>query len=236
MIQHTQEPTLTKIQTAPAFEYQGKFSLGLPMGTYDRPAVDLSALSSPTFNPYLVGHTYKTPCAVLGCGVHALYTLTGVEPLEIVALCKMLGAEDHTKLAPELMAKALNAFGFVVCDITIRDLCPAPRYIEENITVDHVLLTANWVAKNETSWFVFWGNYEFHNTEIRPIGRRLFINNPLYRLFVVKHPNWDMIPPVTITADFTEHNPEVVTRLLSRRSVRENLNSSQQVNNPTQDK
>lgn len=163
------------------------------LGMFDPP---FEALKSPLFSP-----TYASPSAVralvktLGCGGCALLTLTGASPIEIYEFCNTHESHDQRPgVSLDTMLAFLTTKGFVFRKVTTEDTCPRRGEIVNVLGTTHVLLSARHVAPKTTSWFVNWGNFEFHNlTEQVNTTAASFFNRPVTKtegVYVVYNPVW----------------------------------------------
>lgn len=179
--------------------------LGLPAGNYEEPAIQ--------FSKYVVTKmpwSNLSPLAGLaGCGNLILAQLTGASPFEIKKFLKPLLAEytelpenDHldkkamksgSYIPSEILCAFLNLHGIQTIPVTVRDLCPRARLIENLITKDHVLLTSMYVAKGELTWCIYYQGHCYHNTELNLNADCYDVfNNPVQEMFILYNPIWKL--------------------------------------------
>lgn len=201
--------------TRPSFAPTDRVS-SLPYGDYDKEPINFSKHASTCFRPTLVTKRESLLFSMLGCGLSAVYTMTGVPAPELVEKCLRANIDFSKGTTGEQLIWLLKEYGYTAIPITLRDVCPKRKLIEELITDQHVLLCAQWVAKDELSWFVAWDNFEFHNFVIRPVSnQRILINNPLDQVILVHHSSWEAELPAfpNERLDTQFRNPTLATQV-----------------------
>ena len=178
-------------------------SEGIWTGGYDYPAMPISSMkvSQMPWNNFS-GMSY----GLAGCGNVILGQLTGANPWEINSLmagfmkefCARPGNEHlATKevlsggyIPAEFMMTFLNIHGIHMYPLTIRDVCPNRRLIENHVTKNHVVLVALHVAAQEQTWAIIFQNKLWHGTEVQPLHPLEFINNPISESYLLFNPTW----------------------------------------------
>lgn len=167
----------------------------LTLGDYTKEAIDFSKYESSCFRPSLITKRETPLFATMGCGLSAVYTLTGHSPTAILKCCIDKNIDFFNGTSAAELILLLREFGHTALPINLRDVCPKKKLIEERINDKHVILAAQWVAKDELSWFVIWDNLEFHTHCLRPVNSRSFINNPIDQMILVHHRSWEVDLP-----------------------------------------
>lgn len=189
----------------------------LPYGNYEDPPIEFSKYNSSCFKPTLITKRETMLFSTMGCGLSAVYTLTGISPPKLIRKCIDKGIDFCKGTSAEELIWLLREYGYTALPITVRDVCPKKKLIEELITDQHVLLSAQWVARNELSWFISWDNLEFHSFAIRPVNHRMAINNPIDRSILIHHPSWHAELPALPNERINEEdrNPIIATAVLN---------------------
>ncbi len=165
------------------------------VGNYEQDPINFQKYEASTFRPYLITKRETPIFSGMGCGLAAIFTLTGLSPTYLIKKCIKNGIDFFKGTSAEELISLLRDEGYTALPITLRDVCPRKRYIEEKINDKHVLLTAQWVARSELSWFVVWDNIEIHTFGLRAACRRGFVNNPIDQCILVHHPSWSVDLP-----------------------------------------
>ncbi len=183
---------------------QGKSRIeGIWAGDYELPAMPISSMKVsqlPWHN--FSGMTY----ALAGCGNLVLGQITGANPWEINSLmrgfmkefCARPGNEHlNTKevlaggyVPAEFMMTFFMMHGIHMYPLTVRDVCPVRRLIENHVTHNHVVLVALHVAAQEQTWAIIFQNKLWHGTEVQPLHPLEFINNPIAESYLLFNPAW----------------------------------------------
>ena len=141
-----------------------------------------------------------------GCGNIILGQITGANPWEINLLMKDFIKEfcarpENKHLATkdvlaggyipsEFMMTFFSLHGIHMFPLSVRDVCPNKRLIENPITKNHVVLVALHVAANEQTWAVIFQNKLWHGTDVQPLDPLEFINNPISEAYLLYNPSW----------------------------------------------
>lgn len=137
----------------------------------------------------------KTLAPLIGCGPCALLTLTGESPLEIFKFCNEYEKDEVPGTSAETMVAFLESKGYIVRKVTDNDFCTSRTGMNNALQMDHVLLSGRKVANGMASWFVNWGQFEFHNLVEAITSTVSFLNRPPTEnegIFVVFHPKWKL--------------------------------------------
>jgi hypothetical protein len=165
------------------------------VGDYEQAPIDFQKYEASTFRPSLITKRETPIFSAMGCGLAAVFTLTGLSPSHLIKKCVENKIEFFKGTSADELIGLLRDAGYTALPITLRDVCPRKRYIEEKVNDKHVLLVAQWVARSELSWFVLWDNLEIHSFGIRVSCRRSFVNNPVDQCILVHHPSWSVDLP-----------------------------------------
>lgn len=181
--------------------------MGLPSGDYSKPGI--------RFRDYTVS---KLPWSNLsslagyaGCGNLILAQLTGASPYEIRRLLRpvMEKVSDNPEnlgydkeimktggyITCEVLCAFLNLHGIQTIPITVRDLCPKHKLIENHLTKEHVVLTAMRVARDELTWCIYYQGHCYHGADqARPADCYDVLNNPVQEMYLLFNPSWRLDP------------------------------------------
>lgn len=181
--------------------------LGLPLGDYTEPAInfkDFTVSKLPWSN-------LSSLAGFAGCGNLILAQITGASPYEIRNLLRpvmeKVGENPENSgydkavlktggyITCEVLCGFLNLHGIETIPITVRDLCPRPQLIENNITKEHVVLTVMRVAKDELTWCIYYQGHCYHGAEpARPADCYDVLNNPVHEMYLLFNPAWRLDP------------------------------------------
>lgn len=93
------------------------------------------------------------------------------------------------------MLRLLKGKGFELLEVTTDVLKTTELMVEEPINDGHVLLLWQKFTTAEDTWQVIYNNLVFHGLQIRPLSKFEFLNNPIVKYWLVRHPEWGQEPP-----------------------------------------
>jgi hypothetical protein len=180
-------------------------SEGIHVGDYSQPTMPIESMKV----DMLPWSNYSDlTYGLAGCGCVLLGQVTGANPWEINALMKVFVKEfaerpenkhldekallSGTYIPAEFMSTFLNMHGIDMMPLSMRDLCPRKRLIENRITKKHVVLAALHVAKEEQTWCIIYQDKLWHNIDVQPLNSLEFLNNPIAEAYLLYTPNWKM--------------------------------------------
>lgn len=150
----------------------------------------------------------------VGCGNLLLAQLTGAHPFEVQQFMvehidiwldlpenqkqdrELMMTGKYTPV--ELMLSFLVMHGIVAEAITVRDLCPRVGMIETPINKNHVILMAQQVSRDESTWCIIHNGKIRHNLEVGPLDPYYLLCNPPTDLFVLWTPSWGISMATTL--------------------------------------
>jgi hypothetical protein len=142
-------------------------------------AIDFQKWESRYFNPFLWDFELYNS---YGCGASLIATLTGESPVDLFIKNK----KNNPYWPESLILSKIRRAGYKTLELTVERTKQSYKVIDLPIKEYHILLTLQYMTKGETSWQLIWGNYIFHNFEIRPLKPLEFINNPLIKSWIIK--------------------------------------------------
>lgn len=160
------------------------------------PRLDLPTLEV-DFLPW--SNFYGEHYGMVGCGPALLGQITHTNPFEIRTLLKPLIKKYWPTAMTgraaggtpgELMQLYLKLFDISMIPYTRADLCPKLGTMLKPITRKHVVLHESHVAKNTTSWIVYFGGHSYHNMAKDETNELDIINFPPDNTYLLYSPSW----------------------------------------------
>jgi hypothetical protein len=147
-------------------------------GSFKLPAVPISQLVMN--NPPLFHFCPVIWYGATGCGPTALALVTGVDPFLIKrlneAFNKKTGIKEGT--SSEFMIWFLKKHNWQAYNLTLRDLSPNPKKIENQLTEQHLFIASQHACAKEQTWFVYWGGTNYHQFLPKKMDVFDTLNNP----------------------------------------------------------
>ena len=151
-------------------------------GSYSRP-VPLTRYRAKHFPLHLFA---SDTVGVPGCGATALATITGTDPRHYLML-----NGNKAACGDVFMKKRLELEGYEVIPLTKRGLNTS-KIIEYPVENNNVLLVSQLVARNTTTWMVYYAGLSWHNFQVGRVEALDFINKPTITAYCVWHPSWSI--------------------------------------------